>query len=121
MAEVDRRLKKAIDRQARCLQQSVLEVFPGAAERTRESFSKSSVAIDKWLGVIVGRAAGTDNLAKPEFLRRIPRVVWHRLMYQEIAQALVVGRGNVSLRVQCRACLGHIIHVIIQGMALELI
>lgn len=66
LVEVSRRRKEAFDRKAQSLQQSVGEAVRGAPEGSRWSFVSAPAAIDKNLGIIVGRAAETGGSAKPK-------------------------------------------------------
>lgn len=64
--EGSRRQKATFDREARSLQESVLDTVRGAAEKTCESCSYTLVAIEKRLEAVVCQAAGTGELARPE-------------------------------------------------------
>lgn len=60
LVEVSRYLKEAFARKTQNLQQIVRDTVRRAVEEIQGSFVDASGLIDKWLGVIVGRATYTD-------------------------------------------------------------
>lgn len=63
---VSKRVKEAFEREARSLQRDVRDAVHTAAESTRGSFAGVPGAVDKSLGVIIGRAVEIGKSTRPE-------------------------------------------------------
>lgn len=59
LVEVSKRLKEAFDCEARTLKQSFCDALLAAVESTRVQFAGSLGALDKSMGMVIGRATGT--------------------------------------------------------------
>lgn len=97
LVAVSRRLKEAFDRQAQSLARSVRDAVRGAEDAVCGLFANAPLAVDTSLGVIVNRATGTGESARPELFRRILRVEIHKLERPTLGQGPLTFRGKDHL------------------------